>query len=35
LIQRCNEKLNRELGIPVEKLSREEAFIRIRELLNV
>jgi hypothetical protein len=35
LIQRCNEKLNREHGIVIEKLSREDAFNRIKELLNV
>lgn len=35
LIQRCNNKLNLEFKIPVERLTREEAFSRVRELLNV
>lgn len=35
LIQRCNKKLNQEFNIPVEKLSREDAYNRVRELLNV
>lgn len=35
LVQRCNAKLNKEFGIPVEVLSREDALARVRELLNV
>lgn len=35
LISRGNAKLNKEFGIPVEVLSREAAFARVRELLNV
>lgn len=35
LIQKSCEKLNKEFGIPVERLSREEAFTRVGELLNV
>lgn len=34
LIEKCSDKL-REFGIIVEKHKREEAFLRVRELLNV
>lgn len=35
LIQRCDEKLRTEFGIPVEVLSRKAAMDRVRDLLNV
>lgn len=35
MIERCASKLNTEVGIPVERLSRKDAFSRVKELLNV
>lgn len=35
LISRGNQKLNKEFGVPVEVLSREDAMARARDLLNV